>query len=395
MPPDTFNILMYSHDTYGLGHIRRTMAIAQQLRGNGVNILILTGSPIVGRFDFPEGIDFVRVPGMIKRDNDYYVPHSIRIDPEKAMQIRQDIITSTAKALEPNLFIVDKAPMGLRREVLPTLKWIKRSGLPCCTVLGLRDIMDDAESTIEDWNNKRIYNVLDRYYDEIWVYGHQEMYDPVTQYRIPAHIERKMVFTGYIPRTLKVNGARPFNPKNKKKTADRPNVLVTTGGGGDGYPLMDTFLTMLEEQGGTDYNTILVTGPFMPKDQRTLLAERAKKVGVKFYHFYRRMELLINAADLVVSMGGYNTICEILTHKKVSLIVPRETPRLEQRIRAEVFKHSGLVDFIPWSELAPGPLADKVETLLAEPDAIQKAVDDFGLNGLETIRSRLNCHRGL
>ena len=41
----TFNILMYCHDTYGLGHIRRTMAIAEHLRNSNVNILILTGSP--------------------------------------------------------------------------------------------------------------------------------------------------------------------------------------------------------------------------------------------------------------------------------------------------------------------------------------------------------------
>ena len=58
----TYNILMYSHDTYGLGHIRRTMAIADYLRGPHINILILTGSPIVGRFAFPEQVDFVRIP---------------------------------------------------------------------------------------------------------------------------------------------------------------------------------------------------------------------------------------------------------------------------------------------------------------------------------------------
>jgi len=70
----TYNILMYSHDTYGLGHIRRTMAIASQLREPHVNILILTGSPIAGRFSFPEQIDFVRIPGMIKKTNEEYLP---------------------------------------------------------------------------------------------------------------------------------------------------------------------------------------------------------------------------------------------------------------------------------------------------------------------------------
>ena len=65
-----YNILMYSHDTYGLGHIRRTMAIANHLRGTNTNILILTGSPIAGRFALPSQVDFVRIPGMIKKTND-------------------------------------------------------------------------------------------------------------------------------------------------------------------------------------------------------------------------------------------------------------------------------------------------------------------------------------
>ena len=93
----TFNILMYSHDTYGLGHIRRTMAIASQLCSDGINILILTGSPIAGRFAFPEQIDFVRIPGMIKKTNEEYRPLSIKINPRHALDIRKNIITATAK----------------------------------------------------------------------------------------------------------------------------------------------------------------------------------------------------------------------------------------------------------------------------------------------------------
>ena len=123
----TFNILMYSHDTYGLGHIRRTMAIASQLRTEGINILILTGSPIAGRFTFPEQIDFVRIPGMIKKTNQEYLPLSIKINPRHALDIRKNIITATAKAFQPHLFIVDKEPLGLKKEVLPTLRWIRRS----------------------------------------------------------------------------------------------------------------------------------------------------------------------------------------------------------------------------------------------------------------------------
>ena len=131
-----YNILMYSHDTYGLGHIRRTMAIARHLKSENVNILILTGSPLAGRFSFPEQIDFVRIPGMIKKTNDEYLPLSIKINPRHALDIRKNIITTTAKAFKPHLFIVDKEPLGLKKEILPTLKWLQRSMPQTKTILG-------------------------------------------------------------------------------------------------------------------------------------------------------------------------------------------------------------------------------------------------------------------
>lgn len=390
---DTFKILMYSHDTYGLGHIRRTLAIASQLRRPNVNILILTGSPIVGRFDFPEQIDFVRIPGMIKKSNDVYLPHSIRIEAQQAMDIRQSIIKATAKAFEPNLFIVDKAPLGLKREVIPALKWLRNTNeISCRTVLGLRDIMDDAQSTIEDWRSKRVYDALEKYYSEIWVYGHREMYDPISEYEIPESISRKMVFTGYIPRKPLINGNGENGGNGDICQGDGKGklVLVTTGGGGDGYKLMDTYLRALELSSRPPaHRSIVVTGPFMPTAERKDIAARAKRLGVRYYHFCRNMEHLMAAADVVVSMGGYNTACEILSQRKVSLIVPRDTPRMEQLIRAQVLKAKRLADYLPWQELEPGLLMDKVRALLTDPTHYAEAVRDFRFTGLEVMRQRL------
>ncbi len=195
-----YNILMYSHDTYGLGHIRRTMAIANHLRDTNTNVLILTGSPIAGRFQFPQHVDFVRIPGMIKKSNDEYQSFSIRIDQEKALSIRTNIILATAKTFQPNLFIVDKEPMGLKKEVLPTLEWLKEESPSSMAVLGLRDILDDAEVIQNDWREKNIYSCLERLYDEIWVYGNREIYDPIEMYKIPEAIHNRIEFTGYIPR---------------------------------------------------------------------------------------------------------------------------------------------------------------------------------------------------
>jgi predicted glycosyltransferase len=390
----TYNILMYSHDTYGLGHIRRTMAIAQHLRGHGVNVLILTGSPLVGRFDFPEGVDFVRIPGMIKKTNEEYLPLSIRLSARQALNIRRNIIVATAKSFQPHLFIVDKAPMGLKREVMPTLKWLKRRMPHCRTILGLRDIMDDAESTRREWREKGIYDVLDQYYSEIWVYGDRKYYDPIEEYAVPDAVSSKMVFTGYIPRAVPRRGKVAEMREEERLTQKERLVLVTTGGGGDGYPLMDAYLRMLENMVNPPFRSILVSGPFMPRDMREEVHKRAIKVKARFHHFHRNMEALMGLADVVVSMGGYNTTCEILSLAKPSLVVPREEPRLEQRIRAEVFRSHRLIEYLPWSKLTPDALAEKVTRLIEDPQSCCGGIADFRFTGLEVISSRLAEFRG-
>ena len=390
----SYNIVMYSHDTYGLGHIRRTMAIASQLRNPSTNILILTGSPIAGRFSFPEQVDFVRIPGMIKKTNEEYLPMSIKINAGHALDIRKKIITATIKAFQPHMFIVDKEPLGLKKEILPTLKWLRK----CCpntrTVLGLRDIMDDAETVKDNWRKKGIYQALDTYYSEIWTYGIQDYYDPIKEYGIPESISRKIQFTGYIPREIKSNkDAIRERKRHKIRKADKL-VVVTTGGGGDGYPVIDAYLSMLEDQGPIiPYRSILITGPFMPKAQRKEIFWRSKKLKVKVFHFYRQMEKILAAADLVISMGGYNTVCELMSQKTVSLLIPRTTPRLEQTLRAQCFSERNLLDYIPWERVSPQLLHDKVDRLLQKPEVFQEAMSEFKMTGFDIMRQRIQEFR--
>jgi len=379
-----YNILMYSHDTYGLGHIRRTMAIARNLVDKDVNILIVTGSPIVGRYTMPKGIDFVRMPGMIKKTNHIYVPHSIKVDPKIAISIRKNIISATAKTFKPDLFIVDKVPIGLKGEVLPTLKWIKKN-LPCTrVVLGLRDILDDAQSTIADWERKKFPEVLRDLYSEIWVYGYKAMYNPIEEYQFPEDIAKKTVFTGYIPRKV---------PRTRKTKRKHKQVVVTIGGGGDGYCVLDTYLKMLETNGTVDFKTLMITGPFLSPDRLDELADRARALKVQIKPFVRNMEKRMAKADLVVSMGGYNSMCEILSIKKPALIIPRDNPRMEQLIRAQVFKERCLCDFIKWDDVTPETMREKVNSLLDDPSIYEAELETFAMTGLEVMRKRLEYFR--
>lgn len=385
---------MYSHDTYGLGHIRRTMAIANHLRDENTNILILTGSPIAGRFSFPDQVDYVRIPGMIKKTNDQYIPLSIRIDQDQALNIRTNIILATAKTFKPDLFIVDKEPLGLKKEVLPTLEWFKKELPTTKTILGLRDILDEADVIKNDWHEKDVYNCFKNLYDEIWVYGDKDIYDPIEQYDIPEEVQPKVKFTGYIPRReLKANIREKIRHQFRIMDDDI-FVLVTTGGGGDGCEVLDHYIDMHDYFPATlPFKSLLITGPFMHKKQREEIKTRAKKHGIKSLPFHPRMEELIKSADLVLSMGGYNTLCEILTQETPALIIPRETPRKEQLIRAEHLQERGLIDFIPWTQVTPQLLRKKIFSILADKGKFGEAMRQFELSGLDTMLARLQHFR--
>jgi predicted glycosyltransferase len=388
-----FNILMYSHDTYGLGHIRRTMAIAEQLREYDTNILILTGSPIAGRLNFPKNVDYVRIPGMIKKANDEYFPLTIRIDSKQAMDIRQSIIMATVTTFLPDLFIVDKEPQGLKREVLPALEWMKQNLKQSKAILGLRDIMDEAEIVKKDWIDKDIYSTIKQLYDEVWVYGQQELYDPVTEYDIPESISKKLHFTGYIPRRVpSANTVQDLRLQHNVMKNENL-VTVTTGGGGDGYTVLESFLTMLEEMKERNilppFQSALITGPFLSKDEKDLILERSAKLGVHSYEFFPEMETLIAASDLVVCMGGYNTVCETLSMNTMSLVIPREAPRKEQYIRARAFNNQNLIEYIKWDEVNARTLKEKILFMLVNRELYREAIATFDMTGIANICERI------
>ncbi|MCX7823654.1 MAG: glycosyltransferase [Syntrophobacterales bacterium] len=398
---DQARILMYSHDTYGLGHLRRSLAIAKSVRSIPASVIIITGSPLVGRFAIPKGIDFVRIPGMIKVSNEEYTPLSIKLPPSNVLSIREEIILATIRSFRPHFFLVDKSPLGLKREIQSSLEWINANLTECTTILGLRDIMDSSEETIREWTEKNIYEAMKNLYKEIWVYGVRDFYDPIEEYQIPPSISKKLYFTGYIPRYVPSDEEiervrKTFLKKIKpiKGNSQIPIVLITAGGGGDGYPIFDTFLKAFEEDKTASSNlyTILVTGPFVEPEVFLEIKNRASRFGWKTIKFYRHMETLIALATVVVSMGGYNTLCEILTLRKPALIVPRTIPREEQLIRAQVLCKHGFCEFIPPKHLTPKVFKEKLFQLFEKNVIDATKFERFPFTAFEIIKDRLLHH---
>ena len=338
---DHKRVLIYSHDSFGLGHLRRCRAIAHSLvaADSSVSVLILSGSPIIGSFDFRSRVDFVRIPGVIKLRNGEYVSLSLHIDIEETLAMRSSIMRHTADIFDPDLLIVDKEPLGLRGEVRATLDLLRERGTPM--VLGLRDVMGDPSALESEWERKNAVPALSQYYDELWVYGLPQICDPLEGIELPWSVRRRMVYTGYLRRQVGEAAAANVDTRG---LADSDFLLVTAGGGGDGDDMIDWVLSAYEHDPGPLPPALIVYGPFMVAERQAAHDARVARLPkVRSITFDARLEALMARAKGVVAMGGYNTFCEILSFDKPALILPRTAPRLEQFIRAQRASELGLV----------------------------------------------------
>jgi predicted glycosyltransferase len=375
-------VLIYSHDSFGLGHLRRCRAIAHSLvdADPAVSILILSGSPIIGSFDFRSRVDFVRVPGVIKLRNGQYVSLNIHIDVDETLAMRSSIIRHTADIFDPDLLIVDKEPLGLRGEVRETLDLLQRRGT--ALVLGLRDVMDDPEALESEWGRKQAVPALAEYYDEIWVYGLPQICDPLAGLSVPMSVRERMTYTGYLRRTA---GELQLTPEILG-VIDSDFLLVTPGGGGDGEALIDLVLSAYEYDHDIPHPALLVFGPFMLPETRTAFANRAARLdNVRAITFSARLESLMARAAGVVAMGGYNTFCEILSFDKRALIVPRTAPRREQLIRAKRAAELGLLSMLSEPEgRDPRRMCAAIRRITRRPPPSATSIPGL-LDGMPTV----------
>ena len=373
-------VLMYSHDTFGLGHLRRCRAIAHALveRFKGLHVLIVSGSPIAGAFEFRTRVDFLKIPSVIKLINGEYTSLGAHTDVQETLELRRSLLRQTATSFAPDVFIVDKEPLGLRGELEPTLADLKARGTTL--VLGLREVMDSPQLLAREWARTDVLRKLDAIYDAVWVYGPEDFYDPLAGLDAPASLRARLNWTGYlrreVPAALPAHG--PALPDNA--------LLVTAGGGGDGEAIMHQVIAAHEHDPSLTGPVVMVLGPFMKAEEREDVYRRAAALpSLHLIDFDNRMEALIESAAGVVAMGGYNTFCEILSLDKRALIIPRVRPREEQLIRARRAAELGLVDMLMPDEADdPRAMADALRRLAVRPKPSQTA---YGrpLDGLARI----------
>jgi predicted glycosyltransferase len=361
--------LFYSHDGFGLGHLQRNFKIACHLVETiaGAQALLVTGSPH-GFVDcrMPRGVDWLKIPSVMRSGSGRWTPRTLGVGRERMRELRSGAIRSAVETFRPQLLIIDHLPVGVWGELLPTLELCHRLPDPPRIVLGLRDILDRPEVTRRLWLREGAYEAIERYYDRVLVYGDRDL-SATAEIGLEDLMPGRLAYCGYVGPTVAGGAARQMR-RALALAAGEALVVVCGGGGGDSYALMSAAapaLACLAER--RSLRGILVTGPLMGERRRQLLRRRLAGRPVEVLRQVEDLPALLGAADLVISMAGYNTMAEALAQRRRLMVAPRSGPSAEQTMRAAAFARRGLVTVVHPGEMSPSDLADLVDRHLQQP----------------------------
>lgn len=383
---DNLRVAVYSHDTFGLGHLTRCTRLSRAVieAVPNASVMLMTGSPMAHRFGFPRGIDYIKLPSVVKIGPDTYAARDLTLSNRRVREMRSRMIQDAVDLYRPHLLLVDNVPLGMKGELLPTLERVKRQRPQTRVHLNLRDVLDDPAVIRAAWEKNGTVSVLDKLFDEISVFGSPEIYDALEAYDLPYDKTR---FMGYLtPYADERNGhpRLPASPNGGRR------ILVTAGGGGDGVEIFLCAAKLQQELGAkSPYQFHLVSGPLMAPENRAQLDDTRKSLkNLTLHEFVQPLPAWMKRVDLVLSMGGYNTLCEVMSVAKRSVVVPRIHPRREQEIRARALELAGVLTVHPIGGLATASLD---ETLRGALELSPHRIDTYRppMTGIERFKERV------
>ena len=385
-------IVVYSHDTFGFGSVRRTLDISRHLVTvvPNLSVLIISGSPLLHASRTPSRVDYVKLPCLARTSEGAYEVKSLGVGYEELIHLRTTLTTSAILDFSPDLILVDKKPLGVSNELSQALQLLNTRGARTKVVLLLKDILDDPVTTAAIWQRHRYHEAIRSFYDRILVLGSSDIFDLVSEYRFPPLSRAKVHFCGYLC------GDRGSRTRDQTRgmlgVHDERLVLVAGGSGETGYRLMANYVDGFNRlPNDTKIKSLLICGPEMSEPDRRRIRDAAVHPQLLTQEFDDDMMSCIDAADVVVSLAGYNTVCDILSLRKRAIVVPRMRSSREQLIRAERLARLGLLRALHPDRLTPTRLMHAVmEELWAHDDGPREACK-VDLDGMSRVAGSLQA----
>jgi ATP-binding cassette subfamily B protein len=375
-------VMFYSHNGVGVGHVQRQLdlATAYRARHPDSSVLLATGSHGAPMFSLPKGVDYLKLPSLQMTDRyRNWRPRELSLPIETVTELRGELLRHTVRRFAPDLLVADFMPAGPYGELVPALDELNRHG--GAAVAGFRDILDEPAYVRALWDETGIYDVLKRHYAAICVYGDSAAIDFLDGYGLDSELAARTRYCGYLGR-----------PRSNEAPAERrPFILATSGGGVDGAATLESFISAgaaLQPMLGGTWR--VVSGPLMPARDHENLARLGALAGVEVIHAVPDLRRHVAVTDCIVTMCGYNTVCDVLSHQRSAVFVPRHGPSLEQTLRANRLAEWGSAIVVPERELDPGRLTTSIQAALAStPRAAPVSMNGFNqaLDTFDTVTS--------
>jgi predicted glycosyltransferase len=374
-------LLIYSQDGMGLGHLRRTRNIAREVLAwqPECSILILADSPVVPFFSPLGGVDYLKLPTIVKTGDVTWQSSMLSWNIAEAVNLRAKVIREVFREFRPDAVLVDHMPIGALGELKPLLESRLEHTNHARFFLGLRDVLDAPEVIQRVWHGSGAYEYL-RLYDAVLIYGSRQIYAAESAYQL----------TPYAPQVIYCNYVVPrMHTEAPLYRPDEPFILVMGGGGKDSFPVAHTFLQafplLLQHM---RLRALILTGPNMSSAERADLMAQSAACPVEVLSSAEDATLLLRQAAAVVTMAGYNSLCEVLALRKKALVIPRSGPSAEQRIRSQIFSQQRLIRMLDPDHLTPERLAHELMQLLTD-DNIPNPANIPPLDGAQRAAKQL------
>jgi predicted glycosyltransferase len=357
-------IVHYCQHVLGIGHYFRSIEIARSLHRH--ELVLVTGGPPV-EVSLPPHITEYRLPGL-HMDGSFTIvsPTDKNRALDEVKEERKKLLYSLFEKTASDLFLMELYPFGRRSfafEIEPVLEAVRRGDLPSTKVIcSLRDIL--VEKKNQQTYEQRVLRLLNKYFDALLVHADESLVSLDETFESTDKIRIPLVYTGFV--TPRPNAAGGEKVRTRLGLKGKEALVVASAGGGRvGHDLLRAVVEAHARLASERRLRLCVfTGPFMAEENFSALAEQVASLpGVHLARFTEDFLSYLSAADLSISMAGYNTCMNVLSAGVPSLVFPFAQNR-EQRIRAEKLAALGGLNLLKEEDLEPSRLANLMSRVL-------------------------------
>jgi predicted glycosyltransferase len=354
-------IIQYCQHVLGIGHLFRSLEICRALSDH--EVILVTGGPQVDT-NLPKHVREVRLPDLqMSPEFNGLFSSQKNSTLEQIKADRQKRLFALFESEKPDIFLIELYPFGrkaFRFELDPVLQALDNKRLPACGVVcSVRDILVEKEDQVK--HESRAVKTLNSYFDAVLVHADPNLAQLDETFEKFDEIGIPVVYTGYIARKPAPNAAQKIREKLQIE-ADELLIIASAGGGNVGAGLLEAVIRAFGRLGGKNRRYLKVfTGPFLLEAHFNRLGKLAGD-NVTVEKFTADFLSYLAAADLSVSMGGYNTTMNILASKVPALVWPFPQNR-EQRLRAERLADRGWLGVLGDEDLHPDRLAVRMDQM--------------------------------